>query len=180
MLSSYFSIRGSSHCLPWSLANMKYISDYCHHMCLLPLLTSRNVHSPHPQADSGREIGGQCDASASPAWCQRKLRTVSVTKPWACLLALRRKQLWFSSGLWFCDSNSVKQRAMKAVKEQVCGNSDQKMKAQPKKKKKAYKVTALKAPSYLLTAYIPAHPIHLYCSSGASHPANWEVLIIHN
>lgn len=108
-------------------------------MCLLPLLTSRNVHSSHPQADSGMEIGGQCDTSASPAWCQRKSHTVRVTKPWAYLLALRRKQFWFSADVCFCDSNSVKQRAMKAVKEQVCGNSDQKMKAQPKKKKKQTK-----------------------------------------
>lgn len=102
-----------------------------------------------------------------------------------CPLVLRRKHFWFSAGLCFSmTAIPSKQKTMKAVKKQACGNGNHRMKTQDsfpdskiRKKVKAHKAT-FKSISYLLTIDIPTHLIHLYCSSGVSQLPNLNVLII--
>lgn len=136
LLLSYFSMRESSQCLPCSLVDTRV----CLRLFSLHMATARSFYSPSgkcsppPLLRMRREIRGarrhDIDISTIPVWCQRKRKTASVIKPWTCPLALRIKQFWYSAGLCICDSNSVKQRAMKAVQEQICGKSDHRMKAQ--------------------------------------------------
>lgn len=138
LLLSYFSMRESSPVpalFPSWYQSMSQIILITHGYCSLLLFTIRKMlSSSSPQDDSSREIRGagrhDIDISTIPVWCQRKRQTANVIKPWTCPLALRIKQFWYSAGLCICDSNSVKQRAMKAVQEQICGKSDHRMKAQ--------------------------------------------------
>lgn len=98
----------------------------------------------------------------------------SITTTCTNRLALSRKRFCFSAGFTvFQFSNSINQRAMKAVKKSM--NVETLMKAQHsfpaskiKKKIKAHKATTFKATAYLLTIDIPTHLIHLYSSSGVS------------
>lgn len=133
----------------------EYLSDYSYYRWLLlapsslPVGNSRVEGGPRCpssplQDDNSREMSGawQCDTPTTPAPCQQKSsqnwsmssqsQTASTIKARICPLACCRKTLLFFSRFvgFFHDSNSIKHRAMKAVKEQVCGNSDHRMKAQ--------------------------------------------------